>query len=424
MSTPIGLGLLIYPLRGQGGVMLVIWTVALYGVLLLIEASRPYPTTLAVVGLMISIAAVISLGIFLLYVWSIFRHVAAGSLQQVRHIEVEDIHPFLNLLALKIAGVLLCIGGVVHLLFLWNPIAGWLATLTIGMLLPAVLGVVVLEERLLALLDGNVGWQFVRGLGVSYAGFAIAIYAGVMALYGACVAMQSPNIVAVFTASYVFVLGHVIAGRLLYSRRAQLSADVPLAAGIVPRTVTTQPSQRLEPLLVELHRLCRVDRVAEAVRKLEAFLSVDRYAGDEPTHQRLLQFHDRRLLLEHSWHYLNRLVATHKLPRAWLLLRDALAIDAMFRPATDTMVLQLIAVAPQGDALSVDALLADFERAYPDSELTDEALLARARVLAGQLGQHLEALAVLEQIATQFPARAATSDFVALHAQMQRFTDA
>jgi tetratricopeptide (TPR) repeat protein len=428
--TSIISALLLYPLRGQGGVMLLIWTAALYGALLLIEVSRPYPTTLAVVGLVLCIAVVISLGMFLLYAWVSLRHVAAGNVQQLRHIDAGEIHPFVNLLALKVAFMLLAIAGVVHWTFTWSPIAGWLATLAVGIVLPAVLGVVVLEERLLSLLDGNVLWQFVHGLGVAYAGFAVAIYAGVVALYIACVVIAPPNVVAVFVASYVFVLGYVLAGRVLYTHREELRGTEPAPAPrapwvkATPQAVAPQRVQRIEPLLVELHRLCGVDRVAEAARKLEAFLSLDNYALDESAYQRLLQFHDRRLLLEHSWHYLNRLVAAHKLPRAWLLLRDALAIDPTFRPATDAMVLELIGVAPERDALSVDTLLSDFERAYPDSECVDEALFQHARVLAAQLGRHDAALVVLKRIMLQFPQRAQTPEVVALHAQMQRFTDA
>ena len=414
--------LLVYPLRGQGGALLLILAVGLYLLLAAFAWSQAYDAV-NVNMLMLSflpIPALIVLGLFHHYAWASLRHVAAGNTQTIRSIEIEEVSPLANYLAFKVALLLLGLAGMVAWCFSISGLFGTGVVIVIGGVLPAVLGVIVLDERFLDGLDPNRLTQFVTGLGPAYIMFALSMYGGMATLYVVSFVMSPPNIVAVLIASYMFVLGHALAGRVLYVRRDRRSlATLPeLDAEHVIEEVDTAA---VDALMVDLHRLCGVDHVDRAGKLLEAFLRDGGYAFDERMHQRLQVFHDNRLLLEHSWHYLDRLLAANKTLRGWLLLRNALDIDPLFRPGTAAAVMALIAAAPSADARYVDTLLADFERAYPGSEQLPEALFEHARWSVTQLGQADRALELIARIEQEFPEWAEHPEFRSFSERVRRY---
>ena len=202
----------------------------------------------------------------------------------------------------------------------------------------------------------------------------------------------------------------MIAGRALYVSRDRL--DFITLPEMDPKHVAQEvDADTIDALMVDLHRLCGVDHVDGANKLLEGFLREGGYAFDERMHQRLQSFHDKRLLLEHSWHYLDRLLAANKTSRGWLLLRNALDVDPLFRPGTADAVMTLIAVAPTVGARYVDTLLGDFERAYPGSERLPEALFEHARWSVRQLDRADKALELLVRIEREFPEWAEDPEF-------------
>ncbi len=414
--------LLVYPLRGQGGVLSVACAVGLYALVAVFEWSRigDAPHLLAIA--LLPIVWVLGFAVFLHHAWASLQHVAAGHETPIRSIAIEDVSPLNNLLALKVAALLLGLAGMIAASLSIDAALGIGVASVVGAVLPAVLGVMILEEQFMAGLDPRRVVGFVAGLGPAYVVFALLLYAGIAVLYAACVVVSPPNVLALLIACYAFMLGHVLAGRVLYVCRERLGLSTlpendPLHVAAVADT------KAIEALMVELHRLCAVDRVERANKLLEGFLEKDGYANDERIHQRLELFQDKRLRLEHNWHYLNRMLADKKVSRAWLLLRASLDVDPLFRPDSVDTLLTLVAVASPTDAGYVDTLLGDVERAYPDSERVPEAILEHARWLVGKQERVDAAMERLALIEKDYPEWAQDAQFRSFYERVRRLAD-
>jgi hypothetical protein len=412
--------LFLYPLRGQGGVLLVIEAFGLYLISALLDWSSGNNALHLLALVMSGVPLMFALGIFHLYAWATLRHIAAGHTETLHSVDIDEVSPLSNYLSIKVVLLLLGIAGAVSWSYTVSTQLGIYAGLGIGAVLPAALGVMILEEQFLPGVNPDNVRRFITDFGAAYSLFAGALYAGTVALYALFFAGWTPSIVATFAASFVFVLGHVLAGRVAYNYRHRLGlATLP---DIDPAAAATDTA--IESLMVELHRLCGVDHVDRAGAALEAFLRESDYALDERMHQRLKLFQDKRLLLEHNWHYLDRLVDARKLPRAWLLLRGSLAIDPLFRPGSAETVLALVEAAPSTDADLVDLLLSDFERAYPSNERVPEALFVHARLLTTALGRTESALALATRIERDFPAWSEDPEFRSFVARLRRHIEA
>lgn len=414
--------LLVYPLRGQGGVLSLVCAVALYLLLVLFEWTRMEQGLHLLAAVMLPIPWLLTCMVFQHYAWASLSHVAAGNDETIRSIAIEDISPLSNFLAFKVAALLFGVAGLVAACFAADAALGIGVAVVVGAVLPAMLGVIILEEAFMAGLHPRQVAGFVAGLGPAYGVFAVFLYAGIAALYVACVVVRPPNVVAIVVASYAFMLGHVLAGRVLYVCRdrlglATLPEKDPVQVAVIADT------KEIEALMVELHRHCSVDRVERANKLLEGFLERDAYVNDERIHQRLTLFHDKRLRLEHNWHYINRLLDAKKTVRAWSLVRESLDIDPLFRPRSADAALSLVAVAPAADATYVDMLLNDFERAYADSERAAEGVLEHARWLVGKLERVDDALERLAVVERQFPEAADDVQFQTFRERVRKLVN-
>ncbi len=414
--------LLIYPLRGQGGVLSLLCAVGLYLLLLLFEWTRIDEGQHLLAAVMLPIPWLVTCMVFQHYAWASLSHVAAGNDETIRSIAIEDVSPLNNFLALKVAALLFGLAGLMVASFATDVVLGIGVAAVVGAVLPAVLGVIILEEAFLAGLHPRQVAGFVTGLGPAYGVFAVSLYAGIAALYVACVVVRPPNIFAIVVASYAFMLGHVLAGRVLYICRDRLGlATLPEKDPV--HVAAIADTKEIEALMVELHRHCAVDRVERANKLLEGFLERDGYVNDERIHQRLTLFHDKRLRLEHNWHYINRLLDAKKTVRAWSLVRESLDIDPLFRPASADATLSLVAVAPAVDAAYVDMLLNDFERAYAGSDRAAEGVIEHARWLVAKLERvdaALERIAVVER---EFPEAADDPQFRSFRERVRKLAN-
>jgi hypothetical protein len=405
----------LYPLRGQGGVLLAVESIGVYLTLLALYGTANYGGVHALLFVCTPIVWVFGLGVFQHYAWATLRHVAAGHTTTLRTIDVEEVSPLTNYLAFLVASLLLGIAGALSWCAALSVPLAVVIGAAVGTVLPAMLGVMILEEHFLAGFNPAAVWRFMTNFGAGYMLFAAALYTGISALYGIFL-MPPPDFVVVFGACFVFVLGHLLAGRVAYNFRDRL--DLATLPDIDPVAVATD--ETVESLMLDLHRLCAVDRVELANSRLEGFLREQNYAIDERIHQRLLEFQYKPLLLEHNWHYLDRLVNKGKLPRAWLLLRSSLDIDPLFRPGSAATMLALITAAPAADANYVDTLLTDFERSYPGDERLPDALFAHACWSFTQLGRADVALDLLARIERQFAPWSDNAEFTALLARVRR----
>jgi len=408
--------LLLYPFRGQGGVLLVLESAGLWLTLTFLDWAQSNSAVHTLLLVVFLIPWVLGLGVFQHYAWATLRHVAAGHTQTLRTIAVEEVSPLANYLSLQVVLLLLGIAGALSSCYALSPPISIAAAVAVGAVLPAMLGVMILEERFIAGLNPIAVRRFMTDFGAAYVQFAVALYAGMAALYAMFFLTAAPYFVAVLAAAFLFILGHVLAGRVAYQHRDRLDlATMPVADPVAAAT-----DDAIESLMLDLHRLCAVDRVERANDRLEGFLREQDCALDERIHQRLLEFQYKPLLLEHSWHYLDRLVSAGKLSRAWLLLRHSLDVDPLFRPSSAAAVLTLIGAASAADADHVDALLADFERAYPGDEHLPDALFEHARWSFTQLGRLAAAHELLVRIEREFPQWADNAEFRALQSRVRK----
>ncbi len=410
---------LIYPLRGQGGVLSLLCAVGLYLLVALFDWARVDDARHLLTVVLLPFPWLITFMVFQHYAWASLSHVAAGHDETIRSIAIEDVSPLTNYLALKVAALLFGVAGSVAASFSASVEVGVTAAAVVGVILPAILGVMILEEQFLTGLDPRRVAAFVARLGPAYIVFAFLLYAGITALCFACVVVAPPNIFAILVASYAFVLGHVLAGRVLYLCRDRLGLATLLEKDPL-RVAAVADAQEIDALMVELHRLCGVDHVDRAGKMLDDFLRRENYAFDERIRQRLQVFHDKRLRLEHSWYYLDRLLAEKKASRAWLVLRESLDVDPLFRPGSADALLTLVAVAPASDAEYVDMVLGDVEHAYSDSERVPEALFEHARWLVAKLERVDAALERLTLIENDFPEWAENERFRSFQERVRR----
>jgi len=199
--------LLVYPLRGQGGVLSLLCAVGLYVLVAVFDWSSAHEAWRLAAMVFLPFPLLVTLMVFLHYTWASLSHVAAGRDETIRSIAIEDVSPLSNYLALKVASLLFGIACVVAASFSASAGLGTTVAVVVGVILPAMLGVMILEERFLAGLDPQRVVGFVVSLGPAYAVFALLMYAGIALLYTACVVM-APNVFAVVVGSYAFVLGH------------------------------------------------------------------------------------------------------------------------------------------------------------------------------------------------------------------------
>ncbi|MEM8769931.1 MAG: hypothetical protein AAGE43_21050, partial [Pseudomonadota bacterium] len=167
----------------------------------------------------------------------------------------------------------------------------------------------------------------------------------------------------------------------------------------------------LDQLLHEIHTHIGAGSFATAVQKLEAFVAEDPETLDPFMHERLKEFQDDRMLLEHGVRYLQRLADRGEMRKAWTLMKACLARDELFRPFKDETLLALTRAAGREDVGVVDSVLADFPRAYPESTHVPEALFRRARVNIELLKDGETGLKLLAEIERDHPSFAGTAPF-------------
>ncbi len=399
MSMP---QLLLYPLRGQGGVLLLGCSIALYVLAAVFDWAAAEAGFSLMLPLFLSIPIINVFGVFQLHAWQALRHLALGHDSPATSIAIADVSPYRNYLAFKVALLLGVVAGAILSGTALSSTLGVLLCTAVGLTLPAVLGVMALEQRFR---DGLNPQQLARlafGLGSAYFAFAAALAGGIGALLAACLVMSPPRLPAVISAGYLFVLGHVLAGRLLYLRRSALS--LATIAPLSPQEVETlHIEDAINALMLNLHGLCRTGRIKLAAQKLDAFLAESNYSLDEHIHQRLQVFQEQRLLLAHAGPYIQRLLQKQRALPAWVVMRKALDVDARYRPANADLLLTLIAHAPAADCNYVDVVLTDFAQVYPHSTRRCEAMFVHARLCLADLGRYEQALSLTRQIDHECP---------------------
>ena len=208
-------------------------------------------------------------------------------------------------------------------------------------------------------------------------------------------------------AGYAFFSIHALIGRLLFYSRKGLNLYTERSPEQDVEHAAREHETVQRELWNELHILTSSRRIQQAYEKLDTYID-GRYREQDPVvHERLKDLQDKRLLLQHGVYYLQRLLDRKQNEQAWLLFKQCLAFDARFRPLSAEAFMQCTLGATRADAALVNDLLADFDRAYPDSSVSPSAQYRRSRVLLELLNQPAEARQVLKALSQTHP------DFVA-----------
>jgi hypothetical protein len=256
---------------------------------------------------------------------------------------------------------------------------------------------VALEDSLLAALRPGFAARAASGLSFSYLIVALLLGGSVLLL---CEVLVNGSPALLGPVAPVYLYCHGFAGWVVYLHRNRLELHTEASPEQARAAEQLAQARAVDLLLEEAHRLCASGQLAAAAAGVEAFLSGRDYEPDPMLHERLRDFDDQRLFLEHTVRYVERLAQRGEHRKAWALVREGVARDPRFRPLSAATLLETTRVAGREDARLVAELLANFDRAYADSGLAAEALFRRARIhlellRAGETG--LELLRELEQ---------------------------
>ncbi len=298
----------------------------------------------------------------------------------------------------------------VVLMFVWSAatltrdaLAGGNALLGIGAfaaiaVVPASVILMILGERIGDGLDPRRLAGFVRGLGVAYLALAIAFWIGYGGIFMVIWFADQRAFVGFLAAGYALLLAHDFAGRIVFSRRRELTLETERSPEQdVAAEVATEEAE-LKRVLFELHRLCSVDRYREAFQRLDTHLARQNYRNDPRAHELLQHFQGRPLALEHGFAYIERLLASGKALSAWDVCKRCLDEDELFRPRSDRSLMSLVSQSGHADASYAERLLADFARAYPDSTLGANATFRLAQIKIEHLDDRAGGVALLRAI--------------------------
>jgi hypothetical protein len=395
MSSP-----LFYPLRGPGpwvvgGFALLIWV--LLSIVNLIDAQGSFAGFMA--AFFVAPAVFLLCGVLVDYALVILQHTARGH-PEPPTVDLPDLNPARQGHVLMIVLVAAVLTGLV-LSSLTGPTSGVLLIIGAVVLGSSVVTLTALNNSLLAGFNPGQHARLLRGLGGETAGLLV-VGLGWFVLAAALCANQ-PNLLALLGTAYLFVLTHYLAGRLLFRHRLALDLETELSPEQANAAHWAAKGQAFRAMLMDLHRLCSTDRVDEAFAQLATYIDANDGLDEASVYLALKDFHDPRLRLEHSYHYIGRLVRNRDRHRAWQVLHDAVLEDASFRPPSDEILISLLDEALPDHAPQVEALLADFNQRFPDSHLEANALFRLAKVRIDYLGGRAEGLALLDRVATEHP---------------------
>lgn len=306
-----------------------------------------------------------------------------------------DLNPFTSAQAFR-HGLLLALATGV-LLLVDNVVALAAFALLHVMLYLAV----SLEDSLLGATRPDFVARVVGGLNLSYLLLA-ALLGGSALLLCEVLLNRSPALLG--PAALVYLLCHGFGGRLVYLHRNRLELHTEESPEQAQAAAQLAEAHAVDVLLEEAHRQCASGQLAKAVAAVDTFLSEGDYALDPMLHERLRDFGDERLFLEHAVRYVERLAERGEHRKAWALVRECVGRDERFRPLTAETLLATTQVAGREDARVVAELLADFASAYEESELAAEALFRRARIHIELLRAGETGLALLRELEGSFPA--------------------
>ena len=339
-----------------------------------------------------------------LYAHKMLTHVSRGLYGQPMQQET-NVNPFQSFMALKLWILMVVVFGAVQAMGKTPPLG---LSLVLGLIFPVVWLTVSMQESLAGFHHKNI-LRLLGGLSYTYPLVALMLSGSVG--YMAYLILWDHSFVAMFASAYGFLLANAMTGAVLFWRRAELNLDVDQSAEQARLREIHAESVKFGQLFHQLQLHCTNGNIGAAFDELQSFMG-ERVEELDPTmHERLLGFQDMRLTLLHAVHYLQRMVDRGENRKAWALLKSCFEIDDRFRPLTDNALLTLTRATGPEDAGLVNILLEDFHTCYPDSENIGSAKFRRARVCIELLNDKKTGIALMDEIASDYPEFAATDPY-------------
>jgi hypothetical protein len=339
-----------------------------------------------------------------LYAEKLFTHAASGLVDEPIDRET-DVNPFQQGLAVKLSLAHLVVFAI---LYGTGPgLSPWL--LLPALLFPLLWLGILLDDRLLAGFLPRTFARLVGGLNVFYPLAALLASGSVGYLHYTL--LYAPSLVNLVLSAFAFLFANTGLGLLLYGRRRALDLHTRRSPEQMLAESLAAEQLALDRLFHDIQMHVKAGSFGTAMAKIESYVAADPANLDPFMHERLLEFRDDRLTLQHAVRYLERLVDRGETRKAWMLLKECLSRDERFRPQRDATLLSLTRSAGREDVGLVNQVLADFEVAYPGSPLIPDAAFRRARVCIELLRDGETGLKLLAGISNDHPDFAASDTF-------------
>jgi hypothetical protein len=316
-----------------------------------------------------------------------------------------DINPFHGGNALQ-----LCVAhlAVFVLFFYSGPDPGPLMLIP-ALLLPFIWTGIMLDDAAFCFLQPARAAQLVTGLGPYFLVVVLLISGSLGYLHYSL--LYASNLFNLLLSPLCFLYGNLLFGVVLYHRRHELDLQTSKSPEQTLAEEVAAERRRIDRLFHDVHTHVNAGNHGHAIRIIEEEVAKDPANSDPLMHERLKEFQNENLLLEHAVRYLTRLLERDENRKAWALMKECLEREPRFRPPDDEALLQLTRSAGREDAGIVNTLLADFPEAYPDSTLIADAMFRRARICIELLRDGETGVGILKQIAQDYPAFARSEAF-------------
>ncbi len=324
-----------------------------------------------------------------------------------------------NLNPLELAPIALTLGLLIvhHLLAaVAGPAAGQIG---VALIAPAAIAVLIIEERVVSVLNPLLVLAYARGLGRAYPAFALLLGGGLF-LCGRSLGSGLGTFATVFLLQSILIGTFHGAGRLLLAREEQIGYTRPETPD--ERAARARERARRKALDATLDEAYEFAEAGKPERALETVLDHLRRAGDAPelyatVLEPMLAWPDPTVGLAVARHYVDCLLRGGDAAHATQEFLRAYDLDNAVRPIGPEATLRIARLARErGRSDAALAVLEDFDERFPESELRPLALLERARLLFEERDDAHAALHLLERLESRHPEAMSRSDVRKLRA--------
>ncbi|MGH8231515.1 MAG: hypothetical protein ACRESY_06820 [Steroidobacteraceae bacterium] len=350
---------------------------------LLLIALLTLGLLLAQHGGLIGIALqVLLLSWLLSYGYVLLERIANGAAEPPV-LAIEMLNPVNEPRALLQVALVLAVAGALRLLS--ELVNADLALALAGaalLALPASIGALGAGDGALQALNPVVLWRIIHGLGLSYLWIVLAVVLELGGLTLLAGPAQVPEWLLIPLAQFLWLSLFALIGGALYEQRQALGYE-PIDS---PERRAQRAQQSLEHersrFLDRVYGEARGGNLAAAWDSIERELASRDHAYEfyDWLLERLTRLPSAPLAARLAQDYIRRALG-HDNARVTVLARRCLALDADFRPRSGAETLRVAELAQlAGDRVTARALLAEFDRHFPD-----DAAAARVAVMAAQL---------------------------------------